>query len=102
MEYCCPATGLERSTPFIVTHAYAFRLRERDDVQSCGAQWSGNGPGVHQRRRRDTLLRALERHLGRGATWTVPGGGHHIWVTLREPVDERALYAEALRAGVTF
>jgi DNA-binding transcriptional MocR family regulator len=54
------------------------------------------------RRRRDALLRALERHLGADATWTLPGGGHHVWVTLREPVDERALYDEALRAGVTF
>ena len=54
------------------------------------------------RRRRDVLLRALERHLRHDATWTVPAGGHHVWVTLREPVDERALYAEALRAGMTF
>jgi DNA-binding transcriptional MocR family regulator len=54
------------------------------------------------RDRRDSLLDALERHLGHEATWSVPGGGHHIWVTLRAPVDERALYAEALRSGVTF
>jgi DNA-binding transcriptional MocR family regulator len=54
------------------------------------------------RRRRDALLRALERHLAADATWTVPAGGHHVWVTLRHPVDERTLYAEALRAGVTF
>jgi DNA-binding transcriptional MocR family regulator len=54
------------------------------------------------RRRRDALLRALERHLGHDATWTVPAGGHHVWVTLHETLDERALYAEALRAGVSF
>jgi DNA-binding transcriptional MocR family regulator len=54
------------------------------------------------RDRRDALLRALQRHLGDDATWTIPAGGHHIWVTLREPVDERALYVEALRAGVSF
>jgi len=54
------------------------------------------------RRRRDALLRALERHLGSDAWWTVPAGGHHVWVTLHEPLDERALYAEALRAGMTF
>ena len=29
-------------------------------------------------------------------------GGHHIWVTLTRPLDERALYAEAARHGVTF
>ena len=54
------------------------------------------------RERRDVLLDALERHLGEEATWTVPQGGQHVWVTLRRPVDERALYGEALRAGVGF
>jgi DNA-binding transcriptional MocR family regulator len=54
------------------------------------------------RRRRDALLRALERHLGHAATWTVPAGGHHVWLTLHDAFDERTLYAEALRAGVTF
>ncbi|MGH2840797.1 MAG: PLP-dependent aminotransferase family protein [Solirubrobacteraceae bacterium] len=54
------------------------------------------------RRRRDALLGALDRHLSFDASWNVPAGGHHVWVTLHEPVDERALYAEALRAGMTF
>jgi len=54
------------------------------------------------RRRRDSLVRALEKHLGSDARWTVPAGGHHVWVTLNESVDERALYSEAFRAGVTF
>ena len=54
------------------------------------------------RRRRDALLRALDRHLSLEASWMVPAGGHHVWVTLHEPLDERALYAEANRAGVTF
>jgi DNA-binding transcriptional MocR family regulator len=54
------------------------------------------------RRRRDALLDALDRHLAHDATWTVPAGGHHVWVTMREPVDERALYVEALRAGTSF
>ena len=54
------------------------------------------------RERRDALVAALERHFAYDATWTVPQGGNHIWVTLREPVDERALYVEALRAGTAF
>jgi 2-aminoadipate transaminase len=52
--------------------------------------------------RRDAMLEALERHLGDVATWIVPGGGHNLWLTLDRPVDERLLYAEALREGVTF
>jgi len=54
------------------------------------------------RRRRDALLRALDRHLADHASWTVPAGGHHVWLTLHAGVDERALYVEALRAGVSF
>lgn len=54
------------------------------------------------RERRDALVGALERHLAHDATWIVPQGGNHIWVTLREPVDERILYVESLRAGTAF
>jgi len=54
------------------------------------------------KRRRDALLDALDRHLVHDATWTVPAGGHHVWVTLRDAVDERTLYVEALRAGTAF
>jgi 2-aminoadipate transaminase len=54
------------------------------------------------RRRRDALLAALERHLADDATWTVPEGGNHIWLTLREPIDERLLYVESLRCGMAF
>ena len=52
--------------------------------------------------RRDAMVEALGRHLADVATWTVPQGGHNLWVTLNRPVDERLLYAEALREGVTF
>ncbi|HEX2085011.1 MAG TPA: PLP-dependent aminotransferase family protein [Solirubrobacteraceae bacterium] len=69
----------------------------------------GEGYDEHVRRsaaiyrgRRDAMIEALERHLGDAATWTVPAGGHNLWVTLDRPVDERLLYAEALREGVTF
>ena len=54
------------------------------------------------RARRDALLPRSSATSRHDATWTVPAGGHHIWVTLRDPVDERALYVEALRAGVAF
>jgi 2-aminoadipate transaminase len=53
-------------------------------------------------KRRDAMLEALDRHLADAATWTVPAGGHNLWVTLDRPVDERLLYSEALREGVTF
>ena len=54
------------------------------------------------RERRDALLASLERHLAGEYHVDPPAGGHHLWVTLTRPLDERALYAEAARHGVTF
>ena len=54
------------------------------------------------RERRDALVAALERHLAGEYRVFKPNGGHHLWVTLERPLDERALYTEAVRHGVTF
>src|SRR3954467_5219659 len=54
------------------------------------------------RERRDLMMEALERHLAGEYGAEVPAGGHHVWAQLLRPVDERALYREALRAGVSF
>ena len=54
------------------------------------------------RERRDALLDALERHLAGEYRAQRPVGGHHVWVALKRPLDERALYSEALRHGMTF
>lgn len=54
------------------------------------------------RERRDLLMEALERHMPGEYHADVPAGGHHVWMQLLRPVDERALYREAVRAGVTF
>lgn len=54
------------------------------------------------RERRDALYASLERHLTGEYRADPPRGGHHAWVTLTRPLDERALYAEAMRHGVTF
>jgi 2-aminoadipate transaminase len=54
------------------------------------------------RERRDALLESLERRLGDEVTFTRPLGGHHVWVRFREPLDERSLFAEAVRQGVGF
>ena len=54
------------------------------------------------RERRDAALEALERHLPGEYSVDVPHGGHNLWITLTRPVDERSLYSEAVRNGVTF
>ncbi len=79
-------------------------------IQHIAARWLA--AGAHDRHieattpfyreRRDALLAALERHLAGEYRADPPRGGHHLWVTLRRPLDERALYSEAARHGVTF
>ena len=54
------------------------------------------------RERRDALLAALERHMPGEYRVDTPHGGHHLWVTLNRPLDERALFSEAARHGVAF
>jgi DNA-binding transcriptional MocR family regulator len=54
------------------------------------------------RERRDALIDALERHLPGEYKAEVPHGGHNVWVTLSRPVEERTLYSESIRQGVTF
>src|SRR3954453_8441190 len=54
------------------------------------------------RERRDALLAALERHLAGEDRAEKPQGGHHVWLELVRPVDERALFREGVRHGVTF
>jgi 2-aminoadipate transaminase len=48
------------------------------------------------------LRTALDRHLAGEFDASEPLGGNNLWLTLKRRVDERALYAEALRQGVSF
>jgi DNA-binding transcriptional MocR family regulator len=52
--------------------------------------------------RRDLLMEALEKHLPGEYRAERPNGGHHVWLQLLRPVEERTLYREAVRQGVTF
>jgi 2-aminoadipate transaminase len=79
-------------------------------LQHIAARWIASGAYDRHiehsepfyRERRDALLAALERHLPGEYQADVPQGGHHVWVTLARPLDERALYTEAARHGVAF
>jgi DNA-binding transcriptional MocR family regulator len=79
-------------------------------IQHMAARWLATGAyDLHlkgtipfYRERRDALLAALERHMAGEYSVDVPVGGHHLWVTLTRPLDERALYPEAARCGVSF
>jgi 2-aminoadipate transaminase len=79
-------------------------------IQHIAARWLATGAYERHvastiafyRERRDALMAALERHMPGEYHADPPEGGHHLWVTLTRPTDERALYAEAARCGVTF
>jgi DNA-binding transcriptional MocR family regulator len=79
-------------------------------TQLIGARFLAEGayeehlPGAIEfhRERREALLTALGEQLEGLATWERPLGGAHAWLALRDPLDERDLYAEALRQGTSF
>lgn len=79
-------------------------------IQYIAARWLATGAYDRHvkrtmpfyRERRDALLAALERHLPGEYRVDTPHGGHHLWVTLNRPLDERALFSEAARRGVAF
>ncbi|MEU7280717.1 PLP-dependent aminotransferase family protein [Streptomyces sp. NPDC045431] len=50
--------------------------------------------------RRDALAAALALHLPELALTHLPSGGHQLWLRLPDTLDEPALVAAALRAGV--
>lgn len=56
----------------------------------------------YYRERRDAVMQGLERHLAGEYEATTPAGGHHVWVTLTRPAEERELYSEAVRHGMSF
>jgi len=55
------------------------------------------------RRRRDAMLAALARHMPEGVSWTRPGGGFFVWVTLPQGMDGARLLERAVaEAKVAF
>lgn len=54
------------------------------------------------RQKRDFFAHAMQRHLGKVATWQLPPGGLFFWLTLARPIDTRTLLSEAIQRGVAF
>lgn len=57
---------------------------------------------AYYRERCDALFDAVGEQLGGVATVDRPRGGGHLWLSLSERIDERDLYEEAVRQGVSF
>ncbi len=52
--------------------------------------------------RRDAMLESLDAHFPKSSTWTKPGGGFYVWVTLPPEIDTTALMPKAIVAKVAF
>ena len=53
-------------------------------------------------RRRDLMVSALERHMPRGSTWTIPDGGFFIWLTLPPEIDTKRMLPQVQERGVEY
>jgi 2-aminoadipate transaminase len=79
-------------------------------TQYVAARWLASGfHDDHLRRanalygkRAAALLESVRRRLGDEVSVLEPRGGHNLWLTFKRPIDERLLYAEALRQRVGF
>jgi DNA-binding transcriptional MocR family regulator len=49
-----------------------------------------------------TMLAALDEHFPSDASWTRPGGGFYVWVTLSEHVDTPSMLAAAIERKVAY
>jgi len=54
------------------------------------------------RKKRDTMLAALDKYFPQGATWTKPEGGMFIWVTLPEYIDTGHMIERAIENKVAY
>ena len=52
--------------------------------------------------RRDAMLESLEAHFPQEATWTRPGGGFYVWVTLPPEIDTKTMVPKAIVAKVAY
>jgi len=52
--------------------------------------------------RRDAMLESLEALMPDGCTWTRPGGGFFVWLTLPEGLDSKAMAPRAIAERVAY
>jgi 2-aminoadipate transaminase len=81
------------------------RFVQRAVYRAIGDGWLDHhlvGARSFYRRQRDTMLRALEREMPAGVSWTIPDGGFFLWVTLPDGHMSEALLKHALQRGVGF
>jgi 2-aminoadipate transaminase len=78
--------------------------------QFAVAEYLGTQPWLEQvkvfrelyRERRDALLSALSALMPAGCSWTKPGGGFYVWLTLPEGLDSKVMQPRAVHARVAY
>jgi 2-aminoadipate transaminase len=54
------------------------------------------------KKKRDIMLKALEKHFPKNSCWTKPEGGMFIWVSLPDKIDTKEMFADAIKAKVAY
>jgi len=54
------------------------------------------------RKKRDVMIKALEKHFPEGSRWTKPEGGMFIWVSLPGKIDTKEMFLDAIKAKVAY
>src|SRR5699024_6907689 len=82
----CPPTFSQLAvSSYLQTHDWKGQLKSFREMYS---------------ERRDALLGALDDMMPTGATWTRPGGGFYVWLTLPDGMDAKAMLPRAVTARV--
>lgn len=88
MDLCCPAFTQAIAAEFCAQGHIYTRLPQITTLY---------------RRKRDVMLRALEREMPPGVSWTHPQGGLFLWVRLPEDMDTEQLLRPAVEEeGVAY
>ncbi|HEX2342560.1 MAG TPA: PLP-dependent aminotransferase family protein, partial [Vicinamibacterales bacterium] len=56
----------------------------------------------HYRGKRDVMVAALKRELGKSVSWPTPQGGFFLWATLPSGIDSDAMIPSAVERGVVY
>ena len=54
------------------------------------------------KRKRNIMLKSLEKHFPEGSTWTKPDGGMFIWATLPKKIDTQKIFKEVVKEKVAY
>lgn len=54
------------------------------------------------KKKRDIMLKALEKYFPEGSCWAKPNGGMFIWVSLPDKIDTKKMFADAIKAKVAY